>query len=121
MFKMIKSLPFVVTSIRNTNFTSVLSNSQKRKMSLNFFDKLSQNFTELLNDKDNHNVIIESKDKKTYTAHSNILKYRSRYFRKELENIIPDEKNIKTIIKPNISDEIFEVSFIITILYKIYI
>ncbi|RHZ54304.1 hypothetical protein Glove_428g32 [Diversispora epigaea] len=113
MFKMIKSLPFVVTSIRNTSkkayFTSVLSNSQKRKMSLNFFNKLSQNFTELLNDKDNHNVIIESKDKKTYTAHSNILKYRSRYFRKELENIISDEKNIKTIIKPNISDEIFDI------------
>ncbi|RHZ54306.1 hypothetical protein Glove_428g36 [Diversispora epigaea] len=113
MFKIFKSLPFVTISIRNTNkkayFTSVLSNSQKRKMSFQLFDKLSQNFTDfLLNDKDNHNVIIESKDKKTYTAHSNILKYRSLYFRKELENIIPDANNIKTI-KPNISDEIFEI------------
>ncbi|RHZ66048.1 hypothetical protein Glove_309g24 [Diversispora epigaea] len=114
MFKMFKYLPFVATSIRNTNknayFTSVLSNSQKRKISLKFFDKLSQNFTELLlNDKDNHNVIIEAKDMKTYTAHSSVLKYRSPYFRKELENIIPDEKNIKTIINPNISDEIFDI------------
>ncbi|RHZ66063.1 hypothetical protein Glove_309g18 [Diversispora epigaea] len=114
MFKMFKCLPSVAISIRNTNknayFTSVLSNSQKRKMSLKFFDKLSQNFTELLlNDKDNHNVIIEAKDMKTHTAHSSVLKYRSPYFRKELENIIPDEKNIKTIINPNISDVIFDI------------
>ncbi|RHZ54354.1 hypothetical protein Glove_428g44 [Diversispora epigaea] len=112
MFKMFKYFPFAVTSIRNANkknLTSVLPNLQKRKMSFQFFDKLSQNFTELLNDKDNHNVIIEAKDKKTYTAHSSVLKYRSLYFRKELENIIPDENNIKTIIKPNISDEIFDI------------
>ncbi|RHZ54355.1 hypothetical protein Glove_428g43 [Diversispora epigaea] len=115
MFKMLKYLPFVLTSsIRNANkktyFTSVLPNSQKRKLSLKFFDKLSQNFTELLlNDKDNHNVIIEAKDKKAFMAHSNILKYRSPGFRKELENVIPGENNFKTIIKPNISDEIFDI------------
>ncbi|RHZ54326.1 hypothetical protein Glove_428g77 [Diversispora epigaea] len=79
-------------------------------MSLKFFDKLSQNFTELLlNDKNDYNVIIEVKDEKTFTAHSNILKYRSPCFHKELENIIPNENNIKTIIKPNISDEILDI------------
>ncbi|RHZ66617.1 hypothetical protein Glove_306g82 [Diversispora epigaea] len=79
-------------------------------MALKFFDKLSQNFTELLlNDKDDYDVIIEVKNEKTFTAHSNILKYRSTFFRKELENIIPNKNNTKTIIKPNISNEIFDI------------
>lgn len=79
-------------------------------MALKFFDKLSRNFVELLNDKDDYNVIIEVKDEKRFTAHSNVLKYRSPYFRKELKNIIPNENNVKTIIKPNISNEIFNIA-----------
>ncbi|RHZ60522.1 hypothetical protein Glove_352g21 [Diversispora epigaea] len=47
------------------------------------------------------------KNEKSFTAHSNVLKCRSPYFCKELKNIIPNENNIKTITKPNISDEIF--------------
>ncbi|RHZ87620.1 hypothetical protein Glove_33g210 [Diversispora epigaea] len=79
-------------------------------MSLKFFEKLSQNFIELLNDKDDYNVIIEVENKeKTFTAHSNVLKYRSSYFRQELENIQPNEKNIKIITKPSISSKIFDV------------
>ncbi|RHZ70833.1 hypothetical protein Glove_266g35 [Diversispora epigaea] len=77
-------------------------------MSLNFFDKLSQNFIELLNDRDDYNVIIEVENKeKSFTAHSNVLKFRSTYFRRELENIQPNENNIKIIIKPSISSQIF--------------
>ena len=58
-------------------------------MSLKFFDKLSQNFIELLDNKDDYNVIIEVKnEEKSFTAHSNILKYRSSYVRRELENIM---------------------------------
>ncbi|RHZ73051.1 hypothetical protein Glove_233g16 [Diversispora epigaea] len=79
-------------------------------MPLKFFDKLSQNFIELLSDKDDYNVVVEVENKeKSFTAHSNILKYRSSYFRQELENIQPNEKNIKIITKPNISSEIFDV------------
>ncbi|RHZ87665.1 hypothetical protein Glove_33g193 [Diversispora epigaea] len=79
-------------------------------MSLEFFEKLSQNFIELINDKDDYNVIIEVDNKeKSFTAHSNVLKYRSSYFREELENIQPNEKNIKIIIKPSISSKIFDV------------
>ncbi|RHZ76556.1 hypothetical protein Glove_196g37 [Diversispora epigaea] len=74
-------------------------------MSFKFFDKLSQNFIEL----DDYNVIIEVKNKKSFTAHSNALKCRSPYFCKELKNIIPNENNIKTITMPNISDEIFDI------------
>ncbi|RHZ81649.1 hypothetical protein Glove_117g113 [Diversispora epigaea] len=79
-------------------------------MSLKFFEKLSQNFIELLNDKDDYNVIIKVENKeKSLTVHSNVLKYRSSYFRQELENIQPNENNIKTINKPNVSAKIFDV------------
>ncbi|RHZ76574.1 hypothetical protein Glove_196g25 [Diversispora epigaea] len=78
-------------------------------MTLKFFDKLSQNFIELLNDKDDYNVIIIVKNEKSFIAHSDVLKCRSPYFRKELKNIIPNENNIKTITKPNISDEVFDI------------
>ncbi|RHZ86520.1 hypothetical protein Glove_50g95 [Diversispora epigaea] len=80
-------------------------------MALKFFDKLSQNFIELLNDKDDYNVIIEVKNmEKSFTAHSNILKHRSSYFRRKLENIPhPNENNIKTITESSISAQIFEI------------
>ncbi|RHZ87577.1 hypothetical protein Glove_33g205 [Diversispora epigaea] len=79
-------------------------------MSLKFFDKLSQNLVELLNDRYDYNVIINVENsEKSFTAHSNILKYRSSYFRQELENIQPNENNIKIITKPNISSKIFDV------------
>ncbi|RHZ44250.1 hypothetical protein Glove_749g2 [Diversispora epigaea] len=79
-------------------------------MSLKFFDKLSQNLIELLNDKDDYNIIIEVENKeKSFTAHSNVLKFRSTYFRRELENIQPNENNIKIIIKSSISTKIFNV------------
>ncbi|RHZ77530.1 hypothetical protein Glove_177g141 [Diversispora epigaea] len=79
-------------------------------MSLKFFDKLSQNLIELLNDKEDYNVIIEVENKeKSFTAHSNVLKFRSSYFRRELENIQPNENNIKSIIKSSISAQIFNI------------
>ncbi|RHZ77531.1 hypothetical protein Glove_177g142 [Diversispora epigaea] len=59
-------------------------------MVLKFFDKLSQNLIELLNDRDDYNVIIEVENK-------------------ELENIKPDENNNKIIIKLSISAQIFNV------------
>ncbi|RHZ67394.1 hypothetical protein Glove_301g54 [Diversispora epigaea] len=79
-------------------------------MSLNFFDKLSRNLIELLNDKDDYDVIIEVENKeKSFTAHSSVLKFRSSYFRRELENIQPNENNIKIIVKSSISAQIFNV------------
>ncbi|RHZ72558.1 hypothetical protein Glove_242g9 [Diversispora epigaea] len=84
-------------------------------MSLKFFDKLSQNFIELLNDKDDYNIIIEVEDKKHFTAHSNVLKCRAPYFRKELDTINPNENNVKTIVKHEISAQIFD--FILKYIY----
>ncbi|RHZ67616.1 hypothetical protein Glove_300g60 [Diversispora epigaea] len=81
-------------------------------MSFKFFDKLSQDFSELFNDKREYNVVIEvdnEENKKSFTAHSVVLRYRSSYFDKELENVTMNENLIKTIIKPNISAQIFEI------------
>ncbi|RHZ81790.1 hypothetical protein Glove_117g108 [Diversispora epigaea] len=78
-------------------------------MALKFFDKLSQNLIEILNDKVDYNVIIEVKnEERSFTAHANILKYRSSYFRRKLENIHPNENNVKTVTESSISAQIFE-------------
>ncbi|RHZ65290.1 hypothetical protein Glove_318g31 [Diversispora epigaea] len=78
-------------------------------MALKFFDMLSQNFIELLGDKDDYNVIIEVENKeKSFTAHSSVLKYRSSYFRRKLENVQPNENNIKVITESSISAQIFD-------------
>ncbi|RHZ73624.1 hypothetical protein Glove_230g190 [Diversispora epigaea] len=82
-------------------------------MAFKFLEKLSQDFSELFNDKEEYNVIIEvgqERNKKTFTAHSAILRYRSSYFNEELSNTVPnDDDNTKIIIKPNISARIFEI------------
>ncbi|RHZ80160.1 hypothetical protein Glove_139g112 [Diversispora epigaea] len=79
-------------------------------MSLNFFDKLSQNLIELLNAQNSYNVRIEvENNEKSFTAHSNVLEFRSSYFRRELENTQPNENNIKIIKKPNVSARIFNI------------
>ncbi|RHZ86341.1 hypothetical protein Glove_52g145 [Diversispora epigaea] len=80
-------------------------------MTFKFFNKLSQDFSELLNDKKESNVVIEvdnEENKKSFTAHSVVLRYRSSHFDKELESAATNENHIKTIIKPNISVQIFE-------------
>ncbi|RHZ73543.1 hypothetical protein Glove_230g54 [Diversispora epigaea] len=82
-------------------------------MKFKFLEKLSQDISELLNDKEEYNVIIEvgqKQNKKTFTAHSTVLRYRSFYFGKELTNTVPSEdNNNKIITKPNISAQIFEI------------
>ncbi|RHZ73572.1 hypothetical protein Glove_230g23 [Diversispora epigaea] len=82
-------------------------------MEFKFLEKLKQDFSELLNDKEECNVIIEvdkEQNKKTFTAHSTVLRYRSSYFNKELTNTVPDnDNNNKIITKPNISAQIFEI------------
>ncbi|RHZ82470.1 hypothetical protein Glove_109g20 [Diversispora epigaea] len=81
-------------------------------MSFKYFDKLSQDFLELLNDKKECNVVIEvdkEENMKSFTSHSVVLRCRSTYFTKELENIVTNESQVKTILKPNISAQIFEI------------
>ncbi|RHZ73551.1 hypothetical protein Glove_230g103 [Diversispora epigaea] len=84
-------------------------------MTFEFLDKLSQDFSELLNNKEECNVIIEvgqEQNKKSFTAHSAVLRCRSSYFNKELTNTVPSYENNKIIIKPFISVQIFEILLI---------
>ncbi|RHZ73587.1 hypothetical protein Glove_230g162 [Diversispora epigaea] len=81
-------------------------------MAFKFLEKLSLDFSELLNDKDECNVIIEvgqEENKKTFAAHSAVLRYRSPYFKKELLNTVPNDDNNKIISMTNISAQIFEI------------
>ncbi|RHZ73591.1 hypothetical protein Glove_230g5 [Diversispora epigaea] len=81
-------------------------------MNFKFFDKLSQDFSELLSDKKEYNVVIEvdkEGNMKSFTAHSVVLRCHSSYFDKELENAPTNKNHIKTIIKPNISAPLFEI------------
>ncbi|RIB18678.1 hypothetical protein C2G38_2245621 [Gigaspora rosea] len=62
--------------------------------------KLSTDYLELLDDKEDFNVIIntgEAPHTKIFRVHSNVLRYRSLYFRDKLATTIKDENNIKTI------------------------
>lgn len=83
-------------------------------MSFKFFDKLSQDFSALLDDEKEYNVIIKvdkEENEKSYTAHSVVLRHRSSYFAKELSLVsaAADENYIKTVVKPSISARIFEI------------
>ncbi|RIB20990.1 hypothetical protein C2G38_2244215 [Gigaspora rosea] len=81
-------------------------------MTVKFFEKLSNNYLELLDDKEDFNIIIkvgESPKTKIFQAHSTILRYRSLYFRNELANISKDKNNIKTLDLKNVSILQFEI------------
>ncbi|RIB00041.1 hypothetical protein C2G38_1366236 [Gigaspora rosea] len=81
-------------------------------MTAKFFEKLSNNYLELLEDKDDFNVIIkigEAPNDKVFQAHSAILKHRSLYFHNELKIADKDKNNIKTINLKNISIQQFEI------------
>ncbi|RIB08049.1 hypothetical protein C2G38_2045493 [Gigaspora rosea] len=81
-------------------------------MSLKFFEKLSNNYLELIDDKEDFNVIInvgELSNTKIFRAHSAILKHRSLYFRNKLANIKSNENNIKTINLKHVTVEQFEI------------
>ncbi|RIB29944.1 hypothetical protein C2G38_848737 [Gigaspora rosea] len=70
-------------------------------MTTKFFEKISNNYLELLEDKEDFNVNIkigESPNIKIFQAHSAILKHRSLYFRNELKTAGKDGNNIKRLI-----------------------
>ncbi|RIB26416.1 hypothetical protein C2G38_2163506 [Gigaspora rosea] len=80
-------------------------------MAVKFFEKLSNNYLELLDDKEDFNIVInvgKSADTKILRAHSTILRYRSLYFRNELANIGKDKNNIKTLDLKNITSQQFD-------------
>ncbi|EXX61734.1 uncharacterized protein OCT59_029104 [Rhizophagus irregularis] len=82
-------------------------------MSTQFFNKLSQNYIEILNDDEYYDITIETgKDPnvKIFRAHMIILCYRSPFLRRTLSS--NKKNNVGTLahIKlPNISPEIFQI------------
>ncbi|RGB21572.1 hypothetical protein C1646_678432 [Rhizophagus diaphanus] len=80
-------------------------------MSFEFYPGLSQNFSQLLEDTDEHNVIIkvgEGSNTKEFRAHSIILKARSIYFKKALsQDWVTKENNMINFTKQNISPIVY--------------
>jgi hypothetical protein len=81
-------------------------------MAFKFYPGLSQNFSQLLDDADDYNIIIkvgENSNTKEFRAHSNILRARSPYFKRALsQDWIKKKNNMFNFTKPNISPNVFE-------------
>ncbi|RIB07207.1 hypothetical protein C2G38_2252770 [Gigaspora rosea] len=78
---------------------------------LTFYDKLSQDFTKLLENEYNYDTIIEvgeQPDTQLFKVHSAILYQRSSYFQQKLANTIKGN-NIFNIKLPNISVKTFSI------------
>ena len=79
-----------------------------------FYPMLSQNFSRLLLEADDHdcNVIIKvgsNSDTKEFHVHSNILKVQSPYFKRALsQNWVTKKNDMISFTKPNISPVVFE-------------
>jgi hypothetical protein len=78
-----------------------------------FFQKLSQNYIEILKDDEYYDITIEvGKDPnvKIFRAHMIILCYRSPFLRRTLaSNKKSNDGNLNHMKLPNISPEIFQV------------
>jgi hypothetical protein len=74
---------------------------------------LSQDLSLMLNDADDHNVIIqvgENHNMKEFRAHSSILRARSPYFKSALSTKWNNTKNnMIEFKKPNIKPTVFEI------------
>ena len=81
-------------------------------MKVNHLEKLSADYLELLDDQEDFNVIInvgESSNTKIFQAHSNVLRYRSLYFRDKLAKTNNDANNIRTINLNHVTIQQFEI------------
>ncbi|GBB83321.1 hypothetical protein RclHR1_10050004 [Rhizophagus clarus] len=81
-------------------------------MTFEFYPGLAQNFSQLLDDADDYNIIIkvgENSNTKEFRAHSNILRARSPYFKRALsQDWVIKKNNMINFNKPNISPIVFE-------------
>ncbi|KAF0546344.1 btb/poz domain-containing protein 19-like [Gigaspora margarita] len=77
-----------------------------------FYEKLSNNLNELLNNSDEYNVVIEvgqAPNIRVFKVHSIILSSRCLYFKDKLSATTYNDKNVKVIKQNNVSIEVFEV------------
>ncbi|RHZ84822.1 hypothetical protein Glove_74g189 [Diversispora epigaea] len=80
-------------------------------MTTQFYERLSNDLTQLLENPIDYNVTIEvgEPDKKIYKVHSYILQSRNSYFQKKLNEISFNENHIKVFKMSNISIKIFNI------------
>ena len=82
-------------------------------MSNQFLLKLSQDYTELLEDDEYCDITIEvgqDPDVKVFRAHKNILCYRSPYLRRDLTSKKRNNDGVLTHLRlSNVSPEIFQI------------
>ncbi|RHZ84816.1 hypothetical protein Glove_74g187 [Diversispora epigaea] len=81
-------------------------------MTAQFYERLSNDLTQLLENPIDYNVTIEvgeGSDKQIYKAHSYILQSRNSYFQKKLNEISFNEKHVKVLKMSNISIKIFNI------------
>ncbi|RHZ77144.1 hypothetical protein Glove_185g33 [Diversispora epigaea] len=80
-------------------------------METQFYDRLSNDLTQLLENGVNYDVSIEvgEEDANIYKVHSIILQSRSIYFKKKFDEIIFNDDRVKVLKLPNISVKVFDV------------
>ncbi|RHZ84869.1 hypothetical protein Glove_74g218 [Diversispora epigaea] len=91
---------------------NIIINILLRKMTTKFYERLSNDLTQLLENPIDYNVTIEvgeEPDNQIYKVHSYILQSRNSYFQKKLNEISFDENHIKVIKMSNISVKIFNI------------
>ncbi|RHZ89514.1 hypothetical protein Glove_13g14 [Diversispora epigaea] len=88
-------------------------------MTLNFYENLSNDYIKLLENGDEHNIIIEVGETpvmQTFKVHSTVLCYRCPYLYDEFKkSTINNDNNIKIIQKSQISAKVF--NFILKYIY----
>src|SRR4051794_26726104 len=108
--------------LRLLNINITLDNSARlnyffiflKEMASKFHSGLSLDLFLMLNDADDHNVIIQvgkNQNIKEFRAHSNILKARSPYFKSAFSAgwVIKNNNNMIEFKKPNINPTVFEI------------
>ncbi|RHZ71576.1 hypothetical protein Glove_256g115 [Diversispora epigaea] len=78
-------------------------------MEAQFYNRLSNDLTQLFKGGVNCDVAIEVEDANVYKVHSNILQSRSPYFKNKFNEITFNDDHVKVLKLPNISVKVFDV------------
>ncbi|RHZ71630.1 hypothetical protein Glove_256g108 [Diversispora epigaea] len=82
-------------------------------MPTHFYDRLSNDLTNLFESGVNCDVLIEVGEEtllsEIYKVHSIILQSRSSYFKKKFDEITKNNDHVETLKLPNISVKVFDV------------
>lgn len=89
-----------------------LQQSQYSQSSSQFLQRLSHDLTELLDEGDDYNVLIEvgeSPNNKVFKLHSMVLRHRSPYFRRKLADFSNINDKVIEIKKKHVKADVFQI------------